>query len=261
MARDPSGRICAGRGPGRARTGVAMTADEPRRISPGGLAAAIWRAHARLGGAIDSLTDAQVAEPSRLPGWSRGHVLAHLAGIGAAAARQVEHARLGELVDLYDGGRPARDAAIEAGAAAPAADHVRALRRTTERIDGLLRGLAPTDWHRPVRFRDGVVLDMVLAWWREIEIHTTDLDLGLDDDGWTAELCDHLADFLAARVPAGTRIVLEAPDGWVRELGAGEPRVVRGSRTDLVAWLAGRDPVRPVHADDGAELPELGPWP
>jgi len=228
---------------------------------PGELVIAIRRAHARLGGAIEPLTDPQVAVPSRLPGWSRGHVLAHLTGVGFAAARQVEFARRGAFVDLYDGGRPARDAAIEAGASAPAAAHVRALRLATERIDALLVGLAPADWDRPVRFRDGVVRDMVLAWWREIEIHLTDLDVGPDSDGWSAGFCNHLADFLAARVAPGTCLVLEAPDGWACELGAGEPRIVRGACTDLVAWLAGRDPVRPVRAGDGGELPQLGPWP
>lgn len=240
---------------------MAVTVVARRTIRPGELVTAIRSAHARLGGAIEPLTDAQVMRPSRLPGWSRGHVLAHLAGVGAAAARQLEHARRGALVDLYDGGRPARDVAIEAGAPAPAAVHVLALRLTTERIDAVLASLAPADWDRAVRFRDGVVLDMVLAWWREVEIHITDLDLGLDGSGWSAAFCDHLADFLAARVAAGTCLVLEAPDGWVRELGAGAPQTIRGPRTDLVAWLAGRDPVQPIYVDGGGELPRLGPWP
>ncbi|WP_454131765.1 maleylpyruvate isomerase N-terminal domain-containing protein, partial [Kitasatospora aureofaciens] len=34
---------------------------------------------ARLGADADSLIDRQAREPSRLPGWSRGHVLTHLA--------------------------------------------------------------------------------------------------------------------------------------------------------------------------------------
>jgi len=246
---------------------VAVNVVDPghRAITPGELVTAIRRTHERLGGAVESLTDAQVLEPSRLPGWSRGHVLAHLVTLGAAAARQISAARRGELVDFYDGGRAGRDAAIEAGATAPAAEQVRALRQATERIDELLAGLAPVDWDRPVRFRNEVVLSMALAWWRETEIHLTDLDLGPDSDSWTAELCDHLTDFLGSRVPAGTALVLVAPDGWTRELGrtrgAAVPRVVRGARSDLAAWLAGREPVRPVLDSAGGPLPELGPWP
>ncbi len=231
-------------------------------LTPGFLVTAILRAHSRLGGAIEPLTDAHVRAPSLLPDWSRGHVLAHISGIGAAAARQLEYARRGEQVDVYDGGRPARDAAIEAAAPAPAADHVHAVHRATERVEQALTALAPADWSRPVRYRDGVVRDMALAWWREIEIHTTDLDLGLDAAGWSGVLCEHLTDFLAERVPAGTRLVLASPDGWERVLGAGAtPVVVRGSRTDLVAWLAGRKSPQPVRADDGAQLPILDPWP
>jgi maleylpyruvate isomerase len=246
---------------------VAVTAVEPgrRAVTPGALVTAIRRTHERLGGAVGSLTDAQVLAPSLLPGWSRGHVLAHLISLGAAAARQISAARRGELVDFYDGGRAGRDAAIEAGATALAAEQVRALRQATERIDELLAGLAPVDWDRPVRFRNEDVHAMALAWWRETEIHLTDLDLGPDSDSWPAELCDHLTDFLGSRVPAGTVLVLEAPDGWSRELGqaggAAAPRVVRGARSDLAAWLAGREPVRPVLDGTGGPLPELGPWP
>lgn len=218
-------------------------------------------AHSRLLTAIAPLTGAQVAEPSVLPGWSRGHVLAHLAGLAAAAARQVEHALHGEQVDLYDGGRPARDAAIEVGAPAPAAAHLVALSAGAARLEALLGGLAPADWDRPVRFRSGVVRDMANAWWREVEIHLTDLDLGPTTEGWSIELCEQIAGFLAERVPAGTRLRLAAPDGWVRDLGAGPGRVLTGARTDLVAWLAGREPVGPIQADDGAALPVLGPWP
>lgn len=228
-----------------------------RPIRPGELVTAIRSAHARLGGAIEPVTGAQVVAPSRLPGWSRGHVLAHLAGVGGAAARQVGLARRGVLVDLCDGGRPARDAAIEAGARASAAALVVALRIQTERIDELLASLAPADWDRPVPCRDQLVLDRVLAWWREVEVHTTDLDLGCSSDSWSARFCDHLVDHLAAlpERTSGTHLVLQAP-GWVREVGTGTPRIVRGQRTDLVAWLAGRDPVRPVDGD----LPLLAPW-
>ena len=239
-----------------------MTAAGPVRSTRSEVVTAIRRVHTQLGAVLGSLTDAQVAAPSRLPGWSCGHVLAHLAGLGSAVTRQVEHARRGEGVDLYQGGRPARDAAIEAGAPASAAHHARTLRQRMARIDVLLVGLTPADWDLPVRFRDGVVAAMVLAWWREVEIHLTDLGLGPGSDGWSEGFCDRAIEFLAERVPAGTLLVLEAPDGWVRALGAGDRRVVRGARTDLVAWLAGREPVRPLRsADDGAGLPLLSSWP
>ncbi|NMR21201.1 maleylpyruvate isomerase family mycothiol-dependent enzyme [Cellulomonas fimi] len=246
--------------PSRARAGQAVTgAPGP---TAGELVAAIARSEQQLGGAMEPLTDAQVAAPSALPGWTRGHVLAHLVGVGAALARQIEHALRDELVDLYDGGQPARDAAVDAGAGLPAREHVRAVRRTVERIDGVLGRLAPQDWVRRVRFRDADVRDVALAWWRECSIHAVDLELGVGSEDWSRALCDHLTVFLAERVPVGTRLVLDADDeAWVRELGSGRPTVVRGRRADLVAWLAGRELQGRVEAAEHGELPVLGPWP
>nr|WTB32971.1 maleylpyruvate isomerase N-terminal domain-containing protein [Streptomyces sp. NBC_00830] len=37
------------------------------------------RLRARIGAGLDSLTRLQAREPSALPGWSRGHVITHLA--------------------------------------------------------------------------------------------------------------------------------------------------------------------------------------
>ena len=238
-----------------------MTVVAASRAASAALVTAIGLAHARLGRVVAALTEEQVAEPSRLPGWSRGHVLAHLTELAAAVTRQIEAARAGELVEVYDGGRPARDAAIEARAPESAEGHERSLRRATAGIGVLLASLAPADWDLPVRYRDAVVRTVVQAWYREVEIHTVDLDLGADSDGWSELFCDQTVEFLAPRVRAGTTLVLEASDGWTRELGTGARRVVRGARTDLVAWLAGRDPMRPVRTDDGEPLPELDPWP
>ena len=242
-----------------------MTVLAGSRAASAALVAAIGLAHAHLGRVVSAMTEEQVAEPSRLPGWSRGHDVAHLTELAAAVTRQIEAARAGELVEVYEGGRPARDAAIEARAPASAQAHERSLRRATAEIGVLLASLAPADWDLPVRYRDGVVRTVVQAWWREVEIHTVDLDLGAEPDGWSEAFCAQTVEFLAPRVPAGTTLVLEAPDGWVRELGAGAGsgvrRVVRGERTDLVAWLAGREPVHPVRADDDGALPALDPWP
>ncbi|MFE2757473.1 maleylpyruvate isomerase N-terminal domain-containing protein, partial [Actinosynnema sp. NPDC059335] len=76
--------------------------------------AAVVRAHRRLLDVIAGLTDAAVAAPSTLPGWTRGHVLAHLADAARARARVVEHAARGERVAMWEPGE--RDAIIEATA-------------------------------------------------------------------------------------------------------------------------------------------------
>ncbi|KIX77423.1 mycothiol maleylpyruvate isomerase, partial [Streptomyces sp. MBRL 601] len=69
-------------------------------------------ATARLLTVAGTLDDAALAEPSRLPGWTRGHVLSHLAR-NADALLNVMAGR-----PMYASAE-ARDADIEAGATLP----------------------------------------------------------------------------------------------------------------------------------------------
>ncbi|MER7787335.1 maleylpyruvate isomerase family mycothiol-dependent enzyme [Streptomyces sp. NPDC097640] len=223
--------------------------------------AAVLDGHQRLRTVLDGLTEAAAREPSALPGWSRAHVLAHIDGVGSALARQVRFAMQGELVEVYDGGRPARDAGIEAGAKRTADELRHAVAETLTEVEGALTAVGPQDWERPVRYRDSDVRGVALCWWRELEFHTADTLLGRGPGDWSRDFCAHALDFLAPRAPLDTRLTLEAADGPERRTyGSGEPLTVRGRLADLTAWLAGRTPAGPL--DSGpAPLPELRPWP
>lgn len=211
----------------------------------------------RLEGVLDELTDEQVSAASALPGWTRGHVLAHLAGVGSAVARQAEYVRAGRSIEFYDGGRVGRNADIEARADRSAAVHVLEVRTAALRVEAALAAQTEAGWRRPTANRGRTVAQLAETWWRELGIHLTDLDLGVGHEAWTPELLDHLAGYLAGRVPSRTRLVLVPGDGrW--ELGdpSARPVTVRGAATDLVAWLAGRVPAGPVVADaDGKPVP------
>ena len=61
-------------------------------------------AQATLLAAIADLTDEVARGPSRLPGWSVGHVLTHLARNADSVVWRLEGAALGELRDQYPGG-------------------------------------------------------------------------------------------------------------------------------------------------------------
>ncbi|GAA3548311.1 maleylpyruvate isomerase family mycothiol-dependent enzyme [Kribbella ginsengisoli] len=208
----------------------------------------------RLNALLVDLDDATVRAPSALPGWSRGHVLTHIANFGEAMTRQIDEARAGRLIEMYDGGRPARDAAIEAGAGRSAdelRDHVAAtsagLLAAWEKVD---------DWSRPVRHRDSDLAATVYAGWREYEVHTVDLALEPTSDDWSEDFCLHLLDFLRPRTPDGIHLILDA--GTTRwENGTGEDRLLAGRLTDLTSWFAGRPLVREITGD----RPELKPWP
>lgn len=228
-------------------------------IAPADLQAALAAGQTRLRGLLAGLTEDAVREPSTLPGWTRGHVLTHIEGVGLALARQARYALRGKLIEVYDGGRPARAAAIEAGRGRSAQQLTAALGDALDEVEASWSAVGPGDWDRPVRYRDGVLLDAGLAWWRELEIHTADALLGRGTADWPEAFCTYAVGYLTARVPEGVRLTLTATDGpWSWTRGSGAPVAVRGRLTDLAAWLAGRAPAAPLTGDP---LPALGEWP
>ena len=61
-------------------------------------------------------TDADVAEQSLLPDWTRGHVLTHIARNAEGITRTLDGALRGQAVPRYPLGQAGRTADIEAGA-------------------------------------------------------------------------------------------------------------------------------------------------
>ncbi|MBE1877714.1 maleylpyruvate isomerase family mycothiol-dependent enzyme [Myceligenerans pegani] len=210
--------------------------------------------------AVRTLPEGAGGEPSALPDWTRGHVLAHVDGVAHALARQAEYAARGARVQPYDGGVEGRNAAIEAGSGRTLAEHVDALTAARERLAAAWPEPGSPLWEAPTSYREGPVSGCLLAWWREVRIHAVDARVGLGFDTWDAGLRAHLRDFLAVRLPED--VVLLSDD---EERAPSSPvTVVSGAAADVVAWLAGRDPAGPVRATrEGAEvpLPELAPWP
>jgi maleylpyruvate isomerase len=219
-------------------------------------------------------SDEDVRAPSALPDWTRGHVLAHLTGISNAMARQLEYAARGETIELYDGGMEGRNRAIGMAAGHDAATHLAdltgALERALKAFDALPdvkdSSAHRIGWWAPIAYRGGVVLDGGLALWRELVIHASDLDTGRGPETWSRQFCDHLFDFLAARVPPEDKLVLQPLGLPPVSIGSGNRSiVVSGMLTDIAAWLAGREPslgsLRASAAADGTDLPELLPWP
>jgi maleylpyruvate isomerase len=220
--------------------------------------AAVIEAHRTLEELVTALSDQQVAEASALPGWSRGHVLAHLTDNARMFARLAEHALRGELVAAYDGGVDERNAIIDDTAGRSAGEHRAELARHTARLEAAWARAGEEDWSRPVSFRNADLAATVFARWREAWIHMVDLELGVRPEDWPEELACHAIDFLLVRLPAGTRLRAEdAGRRWSVE--GGPSTVVTGRARDLASWLAGRTPaVAPVAAGG---LPALGPWP
>ena len=138
-------------------------------------------AQVSLDATLARVGDTEARAPSRLPGWSVGHVLTHIARNGDSLVWRLEGAAAGELRDQYPGGLEQRRADIEAGAARPAAELVDDVRRSSAAVEEVLAGLPDAAWDAPSRTSRGVVedaRDAVLSRWREVVVHHGDLGLG-----------------------------------------------------------------------------------
>jgi maleylpyruvate isomerase len=211
--------------------------------------------------AVRALADGDVCRASALPGWTRAHLLTHVAQAADSRTGMLRAAQAGLLGEQYPS-EQARADAIEAGARRPAAIIRADVDRAVEECLTVMRqhpaGLwdAPAIWlrggRRPVR---GAVASLR----SELEYHHVDLAAGYAPDAWPAEfvatelrrvtaLMNHRAD-----APSMTLIAAAA----VR-IGTLPPVDVTGPPAAILAWLSGRGDGSGL--DTGAaELPSLPP--
>jgi maleylpyruvate isomerase len=140
---------------------------------------------------IQGLDDTTVRLPSQLPGWTIGHVLAHIARNGDSVVRRLEGARAGRIVDQYPGGARGRAAEIEATATQPAAALVADVARAAQAVQQAVAAMPDDAWERTSRTVNGTLLtgtQVMFTRWREIEIHHVDLGLGYQPANWPEDL-------------------------------------------------------------------------
>ncbi|MGP3988066.1 maleylpyruvate isomerase family mycothiol-dependent enzyme [Streptomyces sp. 3N207] len=200
----------------------------------------------------------EVAEPSHLPGWTRAHVLTHL-------ARNAE-----ALVNVLAGkpmyaGAEAREADIERGAGRSLDELVDDVRASSSRLESAFAALGDEDWNRTVTLRNGVTdlaSSIPFRRWIEVELHHVDLGIGYTLEDLPGTFVDRELANMARRfsehpdIPVA--VELRAEDGRTWRTGAAEagtegPLVVAGSPVALVGWLTGRT--------NGSGLSARGPLP
>ena len=151
--------------------------------------AGVTASHAGLLAMLDDqLTALDSAAASRLPDWTVGHVLTHIARNGDSVTRVLEATERGEAVERYAGGEAGRDADVAAGSGRPAAEQVADLRASVERLEAAL--IAHTRWDGESIETSGrrmPVPALVTLRWREVEVHRADLGLGYGPDDWPIE--------------------------------------------------------------------------
>ncbi|MGH1565641.1 maleylpyruvate isomerase family mycothiol-dependent enzyme [Mumia sp. DW29H23] len=211
--------------------------------------------------ALDALDDADMRAPSLLPGWTRGHVVTHLARNADALVNLFTWAETGEKKPMY-ASPEARDADIEAGAHRSADALLDDLTESSVRWIVTARRLPDDAWGRTVVARGGKEvpgswIPMLRA--GEVIVHHYDLDLGYTPDqwpqGWVSLALHDATANLSER--AGEPVALRATDSGFG-VGDGGGRTVSGTQADLLAWVT-RGVVGPSLTTTG-DLPELGPW-
>jgi maleylpyruvate isomerase len=201
--------------------------------------ASVRDATERLLTAAAKLDNVSAAEPSRLPGWSRGHVLAHLARNADALVNVLE----GRL--MYASAH-ARDADIERDAPRPLDIQLADVRESAARFQEA--AAVPGDWSRTVELRGGVIdlaSGVPFRRWVEVDLHHVDLGIGYELESLPPEFTERVTGTLAERFSGHADVpptrLTDGTRAWTTGRAAGQPEVtVTGDPADLLGWLSGR---------------------
>ncbi|MFD3583011.1 maleylpyruvate isomerase family mycothiol-dependent enzyme [Streptomyces sp. NPDC058683] len=196
--------------------------------------------------------------PSTLPGWTRRHLVAHVAANADALGNLVHWAATGEPTPMYSSPGE-RAAGIEHGARRPAAELTAWLRLSADALATAMDALDDGQWRSPVVTAQGRTVPATELPWlraREVCVHAVDLGTGVSfadlPAGFLAALCDDVVGKRAAAATGPALILTAAGHRW--ELpGADGPAELTGGLPEIAAYLTGRPA-----AVDGA--PVLTPW-
>jgi maleylpyruvate isomerase len=249
----------------------------------------------RLLATADRLTDAQAAGGSRLPGWTRGHVLTHIARNADGFRNLLAWARTGIETPMYPS-EESRARSVEAGAGRSAAELAADLRASAGAFAAAAGDLPAAAWDAPVARRaDTFPARGILTRRRsELEIHHVDLDAGYQPDDWPADFVQvalaRVARDFAGRAdaprllacpegqeaafpigpatpgpatpgPASTAPASTAPASTApASTGPGSTVTVSGPPAALLAWLTGRDTGAGLEVAGADTVPVLPPW-
>ena len=240
-------------------------------IDVGPVLGALAARQAELARHLTEVEPDRLLGPSLLPRWSRLTIVCHLRYGAEASRRLTDELLRGEPAAFYPGGRSlVRDATLVLRPGEGPAEAVASLLQASSELETRWSGLGPDDWSRTLAEpADNIDLGPIplarLALLRltEVEVHGTDLDLGLGE--WSprfvsAALADRLAWLTTRRSnhsPVDTDVTgtwwLDASDGPTWRVEAG-PTGVDVSRSGLDDRVGTRGPADAVIRGTGAQL-------
>ena len=214
---------------------------------------------------VERMAPEQVSEPSALPGWTRGHVLAHIARNADGLGNLLRGARTSQPIPMYPSPE-SRDRGIRDGAKRPLEDQLADLRASGLRFTAATQAMPDAAWAVEVPHRTGPFPAFTVPLKRvaEVEYHHVDLGLDYTPAQWPAAF---VAQQLAAltdryRDDAGLPPLLlrDSATGADHPLGRGDrpPLRLDAPAWALVAWLSGRSDGSGLGVP-AADLPELPP--
>ena len=175
-----------------------------------------------------TIPEADLRAPSLLPGWTRAHVLAHVARSADAMRNLLIGARSGQDRAAYASAQ-ARESGIERGAAARAEDLMADLADSAMALRTIVKQLPDQAWQVRVRILDSAPFPAAALLTRrlvEVELHHCDLSAGYSPADWRGCFRHHgtfRAHAIAAPGPApvpsalprgATRIPVRPPAAW-----------------------------------------------
>ena len=153
----------------------------------------IDQATQRLLDTARTITDPDLRVPSMLPGWTRGHVLAHLARNADGMRNVLVGVRTGQDRPAYASAE-AREAGIEQYADRRATEHAADLAGSAMALRTVARQLPDAGWQVPVRMLAGTdffpAAELLTRRLAEVELHHCDLDAGYGPGDWPAFFAD-----------------------------------------------------------------------
>ena len=230
-------------------------------MGPVTTASALAAATARLLATAESLSPDAWAEPSLCAGWSRSHVLAHLALNAEAMVGVLSGLRDGSPTTMYrsDG---QRDADIDVLATEPPAVVLARLQQACAALaavvtvaEGLPEG---TVFERTPGGRTMVANDIPFLRLREVEIHHADVDAGYSASDWPPANATAFLSFETRRYdgPGFHAVATDEPARWTFGSPAEDAATVSGPVGPLAWWASGRGAGAVVSSSTGT-LPSM----
>lgn len=216
---------------------------------------------------VSALSPEDLAGDSMLPEWSRGHVLAHIAGNAEGLGRRARFVIDGVPRAMYES-LDSRSADVEWRASRSRDEHRESLAATHADLRRDLAGIPAGRDDDEIELRPGILLrvdQLPLLRLQEVCIHHA--DLGLATYTWR-DWPSAMVERVLPRVVATFRTRDAFPAAWIEIDGERVPMGdgatgesgVAGDALPMLAWLTGRSDGEGLRSIGGDGVPEAPPW-